>query len=212
MAGQWVAENYPDAKCVQIPGYFGQGPAEGEMLGFDLALKEAGMSPSIVLDSGEWQREVARLVVQELEDSGYKYDVIFAANEEMAKGVIDVLGEDSGKVIVSCNGKDDAWDFLADGTLSATVPNPPNLNADLCLQQIIRYFNDEAFIQYLQIKPMGVLTSENLDQAIPWILEDYLDGRRKDEFMWKLSDYERRYLREENIFEEFDRLIKDYFS
>ena len=39
--GQWVAKNYPNAKCVQIPGFLGQGPAEGQIVGFQMALDEA---------------------------------------------------------------------------------------------------------------------------------------------------------------------------
>ena len=43
MIGQWVAENYPDAVCVNMPGFLGQGPAEGELVGFQMALDEADM-------------------------------------------------------------------------------------------------------------------------------------------------------------------------
>ena len=39
--GQWVAKNYPNAKCVEIPGFLGQGPAEGQIVGFQMALDEA---------------------------------------------------------------------------------------------------------------------------------------------------------------------------
>ena len=36
--GQWVAKNYPNAKTAEIPGFLGQGPAEGEMVGGSLPL------------------------------------------------------------------------------------------------------------------------------------------------------------------------------
>ena len=214
MIGQWVAENYPDAVCVNMPGFLGQGPAEGEIVGFQMALDEAGMGEAILLQSGEWQRTVAIPVAQDLIASGLEFDVIFGANEESAFGIIDVFEElgVKGKVVVSNNGKDDAWPYLEDGRIAATVPNPPSLNADLCIQQIMRHFNGEDFIQYLQIKPPFVLTKDNLDKAIPWTVSDYLEGRAANKFMWKLSDYEKNYLANKDQFEVFDQKVKDYLA
>lgn len=214
MIGQWVAENYPDAKVVNMPGFLGQGPAEGEIVGFQMALDEAGMGEATLLQSGEWQRTLAIPVAQDLIASGREFDVIFAANEESAFGIMDVFEElnVTGKVIVSCNGKDDAWPNLVDGSLAATVPNPPSLNADLSIQQILRYFDGEDFIQYLQIKPPFVLTADNLDKAIPWTVSDYLEGRAANEFMWKLSDYEDNYLKNKASFEAFDAKLAEYLA
>lgn len=214
MIGQWVAENYPDAICVNMPGFLGQGPAEGELVGFQMALDEAGMGEAFLLQSGEWQRTVAIPVAQDLIASGREFDVIFAANEESAFGILDVFEELNveGKVVVSNNGKDDAWPFLVDGSIAATVPNPPSLNADLCIQQMLRHFNGEEFIQYLQIKPPFVLTAENLDQAIPWTVSDYLKKREANEFMWKLADYEANYLKNKDQFADFDEKVAEYLA
>jgi ABC-type sugar transport system substrate-binding protein len=214
LVGQWVAENYPDAKCVNIPGFLGQGPAEGEIVGFDLALEEAGMEPATLLTSSEWQRTLAIPIAQDLIASGTDFDVLFACNEETFFGVLQVFQElgVEDKVIVSNNGKDDAWPHLIDGTLAATVPNPPSLNADICIQQIIRHFNGEDFVQYLQIRPPGVLTAENIDTAIPWTVSDYLAGRAADEFQWRLEDYEAAYEENKALFEEFDQKLVDYLA
>jgi len=214
MIGQWVAENYPDAVCVNMPGFLGQGPAEGEIVGFQMALDEAGMGKATILQSGEWQRTKAIPVAQDLIASGQDFDVIFAANEESAFGILDVFEELNveGKVVVSNNGKDDAWPYLIDGSIAATVPNPPSLNADLCVQQMLRYFNGEDFIQYLQIKPPFVLTADNLDQAIPWTVSDYLKKREANEFMWKLSDYEENYLKNKDQFAMFDQKVAEYLA
>ena len=214
LIGQWVAENYPDAKTVNIPGFLGQGPAEGEIVGFDLALEEAGMEPAVLLASSEWQRTLAIPIAQDLIASGREFDVLFACNEETFFGVLQVFEElgVEDKVIVSNNGKDDAWPHLIDGTLAATVPNPPSLNADICIQQIIRHFNGEDFVQYLQIRPPGVLTADNIDTAIPWTVSDYLAGRAADEFQWRLEDYEAAYEQNKSLFEEFDQKLTDYLA
>ncbi len=214
LAGKWVAENYPDAKCVNIPGFLGQGTAEGEIVGFNMALEEAGMEPAKLTASSEWQRTLAIPIAQDLIASGEEFDVIFACNEETyfgVKQVFDELGV-TGKVIVSCNGKDDAWPEIESGGLAATVPNPPSLDADLSIQQILRYFEGKDYVQWLQIKPPFVLTAENLDKAIPWTVEDYLEGRSNDAFQWKLEDYEAAYKENVANFEEFDAKLAEYLE
>lgn len=214
MIGQWVAENYPDAVCVNMPGFLGQGPAEGEIVGFQMALDEAGMGTAELLKSGEWQRTLAIPITQDLIASGKDFDVIFAANEEEAFGILQVFEElgVTDKVIVSNNGKDDVWAYLEAGTIAATVPNPPSLNADLCVQQIVRHFNGEPFTQYLQIKPPFVLTKDNIDQAIPWTVSDYLAKRDANTIKWELSYYEEQYEMNKDQFAEFDQAVADYLA
>jgi len=142
------------------------------------------------------------------------FDVVFCCNEETYFGVKQVFDElgITGKVLVSNNGKDDAWPDLASGALAATVPNPPSLNADISIQQIIRYFNGEDFVRYLQIKPPFVLTGENLDKAIPWTVSYYLAGRAADAFQWKLADYEAAFEASREEFAKFDEKLIEYLA
>ena len=71
--------------------------------------------------------------------------------------------------------------------MAATVPNPPSLNADLCIQQIVRHFKSQKFKRYLQITPLDVLTKANIDKAIPWNTEAYMKGRAANKFDWDLA-------------------------
>ena len=214
MIGQWVAQNYPKAICVNMPGFLGQGPAEGEIVGFQMALDEAKMGKAELLKSGEWQRTLAIPITQDLIASGKEFNVIFAANEEEAFGILQVFQElgVKDKIIVSNNGKDSVWPFLLDGTIAATVPNPPSLNADLCVQQIVRHFKGEPFIQYLQIKPPFVLTKDNIDQAIPWTVSDYLAKRAANTIKWDLSYYEEEYTKNKDQFAAFDAAVTAYLA
>jgi len=212
--GKWVVDNIEDPVCVNIPGFLGQGPAEGEIVGFDLALEEAGLEPAYLTKSSEWQRTLAIPITQDLIASGRDFNVLFACNEETAAGVLTVFEEQnvSGVTIVSCNGKEEGWAWIAEGKMAATAPNPPSLNADLCVQQIVRYLTGEDFLQYLQIMPWDVLTKENLDQAIPWITDDYLAGRQANKFQWELSFYEDAYTENKALFEEFDAKLAEYLA
>ena len=181
LLGQWVAKNYPNAKCAEIPGFLGQGPAEGQIVGFQMALDEAKMGECKVLKSSEWQSDKAIPIMQDLIASGTPFDVLFAANGETARGVIQVLNEQNvkGKTVVSINGKEDEWQWLKDGKEAATVPNPPSLNADLSVQQIVRHLSGEKFQKYLQIMPSLVLTKDNIGQAVPWDTDNYMKAAPK---------------------------------
>ncbi|MEI6385376.1 MAG: sugar ABC transporter substrate-binding protein [Spirochaetota bacterium] len=212
--GQWVTKNYPKAKAVNIPGFLGQGPAEGELVGFQLAFDEAKMGQVKLLKSAEWQSTLAVPITEDLIASGTPFDVIFGANEETVRGIIQVFEEQNikGKVIVSCNGKEDAWDWIKEGKMAATSPNPPSLNADLCIQQMVRYFNGQKFEKYLQIMPFDVLTKANLGKAIPWDTATYMYGRSQKLFAWDLATYEKNYVANKKMFSDFDAKVEAYLK
>lgn len=224
MAGKWVSEKYPKAKCVTIPGQLGQRMAEGEVVGFAMALEEAGMTPLKVLASGEWQKEKTVPIMEALIDSGEKFDVVFAANDETAFGVIQVLKErnipikqypDDGKdgvVVVSNNGKDTGWDAMKDGTLAISVPNPPSLSADLCVQQIVKHFSNEKYEKLIQITPSLILDATNTDKGISWVLDSYMQQRANNVFEWKLSYYEESYSKNRVKYEAFDKAVDEYMA
>ncbi len=224
LAGQWVAENYPDAKCVTIPGQLGQRMAEGEVVGFKMALQEAGMEELKVLASGGWQKELTIPIMEALVDSGEEFDVVFAANDETAFGVIQVLKErgitikqypDDGKegvVVVSNNGKDTGWEAMTAGELAISVPNPPSLTADLCVQQMVAYFGGEEYEPYIQISPSIILDATNTDKGISWDLDTYMQQRADNVFVWALADYEKAYLQIKDKLEEFDKLVDEYMA
>ncbi len=60
--------------------------------------------------------------------------------------------------------------------------------------------------------PWDVLTKENLDKAIPWIMEDYLAGRAAGEFDYELSFYEDAYTKNADLFVDFDEKLNEYLA
>ena len=212
--GKWVAKNFPNAKCVEIPGFLGQGPAEGQIVGFQMAMDEAKMGECKLLKSAEWQSDKAIPITQDLIASGTPFDVMFAANGETARGVFQVFNELNvkNKTVVTVNGKEEEWDWLKQGKLAATIANPPSLNADLTVQQIAKYFKGEKFEKYLQIKPVAVLTKDNTGDAIPWNTDNYMKGRAANTFKWDLGYYEEQYLKNKATFEAFDAKLTEYMK
>lgn len=217
MMGQWVAENYPEAngKIALVPGVFGQNTAEGEIVGFNMGLTEAGMEECYVTASGEWSAAKAIPAVEDLIASGRDIDLIFACNEEMARGTIQVLEEkgltDEIKV-VSINGKEEGWGWLQEGKMMATGMDCPILDSDLCVQQMVRYFNGEDYVVSLMIKPSHILTKDNLDVSIPWVIEDYQVARDAGQFESDLAVYEKAYNENIDLFAQFQANLDEYLA
>jgi ABC-type sugar transport system substrate-binding protein len=199
---------------VQIPGFLGQGTAEGQIVGFNLGLTEGGNEECKVLKSSEWQSDKAIPIAQDLIASGEEFDVIFGANGETVRGILQVFNElgVKDKVVVSVNGKEEEWEWLKEGKEQATVPNPPSLNADLAIQQIVRHFRGEPFEQYLQIKPFAVITKDNVGEAVPWNIDNYMKGRAANTFKWQLDYYEDQYKANKKMFEDFDAKLAEYMK
>lgn len=192
--GEYVAKNHPNSKVVTLDGQYGHGVTEFIFEGFQMALDD--YNTGIVAESigtGNWARDKAIAVTEDLLASGKDFDVIYVMNEEMCAGTLQVFAENgiTDKIVLSDNGKEMAWEWIREGKIAATSPNPPTLNGDLSFQQMLRYFKGEPYETYLTIY-YDILSKENLDEAIPWILEDYLEGRDANQFPWELSHYEQQ--------------------
>lgn len=191
-AGQWVAENHPDAKAIySIDGYYGQGVAEDQTAGFADALAEAGMPECVSLGSGEWQREPALKKAQDFIASGKECDILFVHNDEMVGGVIQAYKESGAElpVLVSVNGKELGWEFIKSGELAADVPNPPTVIGDLLFQMLVEYFDGTLVQSEIFVKPVDVLTIENVENAIPWNAKTYLEKRPTGVYTYDISAY-----------------------
>ena len=88
--------------------------ADGETVGFDKALTDAGMQPAILLEGSDWQYDKSIQIANDLLDSGIDFDVVFTCNEYTYQCVNKVFKERgvTSKIIVSTNGHDDYWDDL----------------------------------------------------------------------------------------------------
>ena len=114
--------------------------------------------------------------------------------------------------MVSINGKEEGWGWLTEGKMMATGMDCPILDADLSVQQMVRYFNGEEYEVDLQIKPSNILTKDNLDVAIPWVMDDYLAAREAGVFTWDLAAYEEAYRANTELFEQFQANLVAYMA
>ena len=194
LVGKYVGENYPEEQtCFTIEGFLGQGTAEAQTEGFRRGLAETSGAEVVSLGSGEWQRTLAIPIMADLISSGRDWRVIYGANDEMTDGILTAMEEanidPTEKVVVSSNGKELSWPWLRAGTVQAVSPNPPSLNADLSIQQIIAYFEGRDYPKAIRIYAPEALTADNVGTAIPWLTNDYIAGRNAGNFPYDLYYY-----------------------
>ena len=194
LVGKYVGENYPEEQtCFTIEGFLGQGTAEAQTEGFRRGLAETSGAEVVSLGSGEWQRTLAIPIMADLITSGREWRVIYGANDEMTDGILTAMEEanidPTEKIVVSSNGKELSWPWLRAGTVQAVSPNPPSLNADLSIQQIIAYFEGREYPKAIRIYAPEALTADNVGTAIPWLTNDYIAGRNAGNFPYDLYYY-----------------------
>ena len=167
-----------------------------------------------VVDRARDALEVLQIEVRIGEVYSVMADAVINRNLTETREDMSIIKEQNvtDKIMVSCNGKELGWEMIENGEMAATSPNPPSLNADLCVQQIVKYLTGEDFLQYLQIMPWDVLTKDNLDKAIPWITADYMAGREANDFEWELSFYEDSYINNADVFVDFDAKLVEYLE
>ena len=141
-AAEWLAEaTGGEAKIIQLEGTTGSDPALDRQKGFEDFLAGtfqgtptpdgplAGME-IIASQTGDFQRDLGREVMQTLLQSNPVVTAVYAHNDEMAIGAIAAL-QDAGRtpgedvILVSIDGSNDALDAIVDGTLGASVESSP---------------------------------------------------------------------------------------
>ena len=210
---QWVADNYDDPDCAIIPGLIGDGRAEAQIVGFDKGLKDAGLQPVQLLESSEWQYTNAYSIANYWFFHDREADIIFCCNDSTYDGARDALKVYKQVKLVSSDGKDEYWEDLEsdNGYLRATIPLPPTLLTDLCLQQVIAYFSGEDYCVKLDVitEVMAILVD---DTAISWIPDTYLEARDGDRFEYSLDYYTQVYNDNKELIDELDLLTQKFMD
>lgn len=128
-AMEYIAETYPDSKVLYVAGAKGGGVYETYQEGIDRALAELGDTIEIAdTVHGDWETELSMNVTADAIQSGTEFDVVFANNELMAKGVKNAL-VDAGLdlPIISTGGGPDGLKMIEDGEITATMSAPVSL-------------------------------------------------------------------------------------
>ena len=94
-AVNWLlAQNLPEYNVVHIQGVIGTDAQRGRTGALD-AQFESGAMKKIVQQTGNWSADDAKKIVEAVINSGESFNVIYAENDDMAKGAVAAL-DDAG--------------------------------------------------------------------------------------------------------------------
>lgn len=91
MAVDWLkSQELDEYEIIHIQGVIGSAPQKGRSKALDSAAKEYGWK-IVSQQTAEWNAEDAQQIVQAAIDSNKKFNVIYAENDDMAKGAVAAL-------------------------------------------------------------------------------------------------------------------------
>jgi len=168
---EYVHKAHPGARLVYITGKPGTGIIEQYVEGLEGKLKELKSSVKIVSKQPtDWNRQQAMDITQNLLQSGQKIDVIFANNEDMAGGVIQVLKEAGmlGEIaVVSTGGSPEGIQLIKAGELEATAAASAGLEGALCFKACWDAYQGRKVPKLIN-PPIMIATKDNIDSVVTW--------------------------------------------
>lgn len=176
-AANVINETYPDGAKVALIGGVTAAVVDGEITkGFEETVAELGADIEIVFNQpGDWQREKAMNVMQDLIAAKVAYDVVFVYNEDMADGALQVMKEaNAQKPIITNNGKDLGQKMVKDGDVIATTEFAPTKEGYLMYLAVKANFEGKTVAQNIPNAGL-LLTIDNIDEAIPWDVNKFFN-------------------------------------
>jgi len=179
----YIAKTWPGAKVLFVAGAKGGGVYEKYQEGIDRAMKTVGDKITIVgTVHGDWETEKAMNVTQSFIQSGKQFDVVFANNELMGKGVKNALKEANlaDKVkIVSTGGGPDGLKMVEDDEITATMSAPVSLQGLITFKNLNQHLNGKKPEKFIPL-PIIPVSKDTLSSAISWKVDqkavDYIKG------------------------------------
>ena len=90
-AATWLKDqNLGDYKIIHLQGVMGSAAQQGRSGALDQMAKDNGWT-IVTQQTAEWNAEKAQQIVQSVIDSGDDFNVIYAENDDMAKGAVAAL-------------------------------------------------------------------------------------------------------------------------
>ncbi|MBO4459562.1 MAG: ABC transporter substrate-binding protein, partial [Clostridiales bacterium] len=91
-AVSWLAsQNLDEYKVIHIQGVMGSSAQIGRSGALDTKVAAESNWSIVTQQTAEWNAETAQQIVQAVIDSGEKFNVIYAENDDMAKGAVQAL-------------------------------------------------------------------------------------------------------------------------
>ncbi len=124
---------------IELEGTPGASAAIDRKKGFEEVIKKSGVK-LLVSESADFDRTKAQNVMEALMQKYPNFDAVFGANDEMIIGAIEALGDKAkSKVMVGFDATPDAFQYMKEGKLSATIDQFPGKQAGEALKYLVDY-------------------------------------------------------------------------
>ena len=139
------------------------------VFGFRKAMKAFPEMTIVASERGDWLPTLSRKATEALLRQHADLDAIFAVSDAMALGAVEAA-KAKGKLgrifIVGLDGTRDALQSIKEGGLTATLNTSPREMGRILLRTIVRGLIKEEKISRQIHSPIGIVTVENVDQAL----------------------------------------------
>jgi ribose transport system substrate-binding protein len=128
---------------IELEGTPGASPAIDRKKGFDEVIAQNPGMKILVSQAADFDRAKANSVMENLIQAYPNFDAVFGANDEMIIGAIEAMSahgiDPSTKVTVGYDATPDAFTYIKEGKLGATIDQFPGKQASLALSYLVDY-------------------------------------------------------------------------
>lgn len=144
MAAEFILQQLGGkANIVELQGQPGASATRDRGKGFHEGVDGKANVKVVASQSADFDRQKGLNVMQNIMQSTPQFDAVFAHNDEMALGAVKAL---QGKkiIIVGFDGTDDAKKAVANGEMTATVAQQPDLMGSLAIENAVKVIKGES--------------------------------------------------------------------
>jgi ribose transport system substrate-binding protein len=146
---------------IELEGTTGASAAIDRKKGFDEVISKSNVK-ILVSQTADFDRAKANSVMENLMQSYPKFDGVFGANDEMIIGAIEAMSsagiDPKTKVTCGFDATPDAFAYMKDGRLGATIDQFPGKQAGMALGYLVDYIKNKKMPpqQVVYIAPQAV--------------------------------------------------------
>jgi ribose transport system substrate-binding protein len=132
---------------IELEGTPGASPAIDRKKGFDEVIAQNPGMKILVSQAADFDRAKANSTMENLIQAYPNFDAVFGANDEMIIGAIEAMSahgiDPSTKVTVGYDATPDAFTYIKEGKLGATVDQFPGKQASQALSYLVDYIKSK---------------------------------------------------------------------
>jgi ribose transport system substrate-binding protein len=125
---------------IELEGTPGASAATDRKAGFDEVMKKSNVK-ILVSQTAEFDRTKGQSVMENLIQKYPNFDAVFGANDEMIIGAVEAMSaaKIKGKVTIGFDATPDAFQYMKEGKLNATIDQFPGQQAGEALKYLVDY-------------------------------------------------------------------------